>query len=139
MQMTWILLEEQQRSFPTLEEPIREEEYDAKELKDLVVNEDEPTNMESHEKLKYDIVKTTPEMAPWGEMHEKLKISKVTPISKVEDCTIQMSKEMGITLVNKKIENLKKIMIFKVYVPKMLLEHNFWFLGTWRWELPIYL
>ena len=63
-QKTKILLEGQQRSFPTLEKPIREEEYDAKELKDLVVKEDEPTSLESHEKIKDGIVKSTPEMAP---------------------------------------------------------------------------
>ena len=36
VQVAKILLEEQ-RSLPTLEEPIIEKEYDAKELKDLVV------------------------------------------------------------------------------------------------------
>ena len=38
-QMAKMLLEEQQRSLPTLEEPIREE-VDAKELVELVVKEE---------------------------------------------------------------------------------------------------
>ena len=101
-QMDKILLEEQQRSLPTLEEPIIEKEYDGKELKDLVVKEDELTSLKSHEKIKDDVIKTTSEMAPLGEMHEESKIAKVTPMSKVEECTIQMSKEMGTTIVIKK-------------------------------------
>ena len=68
-QMDKILLEEQQRSLPTLEE-------------------DELTSLKSHEKIKDDVVKTTSEMAPLGEMHEESKIAKVTPMSKVEECTI---------------------------------------------------
>ena len=46
-------------------------ENDAQTLKDLVVKEDDPTSLESHEKIKDDIVKTTPEMAPWGERYMK--------------------------------------------------------------------
>ena len=60
-------------------------------------------------------------MAPWGEMHEDLKIEKVTPIPKVEECTIQLFKEMEATIVNKKNRKSKKIKIFNDYVPKMLL------------------
>ena len=84
-QMTNILLEEQQRSLPTLEEPIREEEYDTKELKYLVVKEDEPTSLESNENIIDDVVNTTPEMAPWGELHEELKNEKMTPIPKTDE------------------------------------------------------
>ena len=42
-QMTRILLEEQRRSLPTLEEPIREE-VDAMELHELVVSEEGSTS-----------------------------------------------------------------------------------------------
>ena len=126
--MTKILIEEQQRSFPALEEPIREEEYDAKELKDLVMKEDESTSLESHEKIKDDIVKTTPEMAPWGEIHEELKNEKITPISKIEECTMQLYVEVEATIVNKKIEN-KKIMLLEDYVLKLLIEHKYRLLG----------
>ena len=52
------------------------------------MKEDEPTSLESHEKIKDDIVKPTLAMAPWGEMNEESKIAKVTPMSKVEECTL---------------------------------------------------
>ena len=68
-------------------------------------------------------------MAPWGEMHEELKIEEVTPIPKAKECIIKLFKEMEATIVNKNLENLKTLMIFNDYVPKMLLEHNFRFLG----------
>ena len=103
---------------------------DAQTLETLVVKEDEPTSPESHEKIKDEVVKTIPEMAPWGGMHKELKIEEVTLTLKVEECTIKFLKEMEATIVNQKIENLKKIMIFNDYVPKMLLEHNFQFPGT---------
>ena len=64
--------------------------------------EEEPTSSESHEKIKYEVVKTIPEMAPWGEMHEELKNEKMTPIPKAEECTFQLLKEMEATIVNKK-------------------------------------
>ena len=37
---------------------------DGQNLETLVVKEDEPTSPESHEKIKYEIVKTIPKMAP---------------------------------------------------------------------------
>ena len=61
-------------------------------------------------------------------MHEELKNEKMTPIPKVEDCTIQFFKEMEATIINKKIkiiENLKIIMILEDYVLKLLIEHNY--------------
>ena len=105
-QMTKILLEEQQRSVPTLEEPIREKEYDAKELKDLVMKEDEPPSLKSHEKIKDEIVQTIPKMDPWDEMHEELKNEKMIPIPKVEECTMKLFDEMEATILNEK--NIKK-------------------------------
>ena len=66
-------------------------------------------------------------MTPWGEMHEEFKIARVTPMSKLEECTVQLSKELEATIVNKKIKKLKikKIMIFEDCVLKLLTEHNY--------------
>ena len=83
-------------------EKIQKVEDDTQTLETLVAKEDEPTYVESHEKIKYEVVKTISEMAPWGEMHEELKIEKVTLITKVEECTIKLFKEMEATIVNKK-------------------------------------
>ena len=46
-------------------------------------------------------------MTPWGEMHEEFKIARVTPMSKLEECIVQLSKEMEATIVNKKNKILK--------------------------------
>ena len=99
-------------------------EDDAQTSKDLVAKEEEePTSPESHEKIKYEVVKTIPEKAPWGEMHEELKNEKMTPIPKVTECTIQLFMEMEATVEKRK--NLKKIMILEDYVLKFLIEHNY--------------
>ena len=79
-------------------------ENDAQTFETLVVKEDEPTSPESHEKINYEVVNTISEMALWGEMHEELKIEKMTPIPKVEGCTMQLFKEKKATIVNKKIK-----------------------------------
>ena len=80
--------------------------------------EDEPTSSESHDMTKDEVLKTIPEMTPWGEMHEEFKIERVTPMSKLEECIVQLSKELEATIVNKKIKKIenKKIMIFKDYI-----------------------
>ena len=70
------------------------------------MKEDVPTSLESHEKIKDEVVKTIPDMAPWGEMHEELKHEKMTPISKVEECIIKLFKEMEATIVNKKVNKI---------------------------------
>ena len=57
-------------------------------------------------------------------MHEELKNEKMTPILKVEECTIQLFEEVEATIVNKKIEN-KKIMLLEDYVLKLLIEHKY--------------
>ena len=67
------------------------------------MKEDEPTSPESQEKIKDEVVKTIPDMAPWGDMHDELKIEEVTPMSKVEECIVPLCKEMEATTVNKKI------------------------------------
>ena len=78
-------------------------ENDAQISKDLVSKEeDEPTSPESHEKIKDEVVNTTPKMAPWGEMHEELKIEEVTLVPKAEECTIKLFKETEATIVLKK-------------------------------------
>ena len=77
-------------------------ENDAQILEILVVKVDKPTSPKSHEKIKDEVIKTIPEMAPWGEMHEELKNEKMTLIPKAEACTIQLFKEMEVTVVIKK-------------------------------------
>ena len=81
-------------------EKLQKVENDAQKWKTLVVKEDESTSLESHERTKEEVVKTILEMAPWGEMYEEFKIEKVTPMSKVEECIVQLSKEMEATIVN---------------------------------------
>ena len=74
-------------------------ENDAQILETLYVKEDELTSLESHEKIKDEVVKTILDMAIWGEKHEELKNEKMTPIPKVEECTIKLFKEMEATIV----------------------------------------
>ena len=47
-------------------------------------------------------------MAPWGEMHKEFKIARVSPISKLEECIVHLSKEMEATIVNKKNQKNRK-------------------------------
>ena len=68
-------------------EKFKKVENDAQALETLVVTKDEPTFPKSHEKIEDEVVKTIPEMAPWGEMQEELKIEELTPIPKAEECT----------------------------------------------------
>ena len=91
---------------------------DTEEWKTLVAKDDEPTFSESHDTTK-EVVKTIPEMTPWGEMYEDFDIAKVTPISKVEEYIIQLNKEIEATIVNKKIYIEKKIV--EDYVLKLLI------------------
>ena len=65
-------------------ENITKVEDDAQNLRILAVKEDEPTSLESQEKIKDEVVKTIPEMATWGENLKGLKIKEVTRMSKVE-------------------------------------------------------
>ena len=81
-------------------ENITKVEDDAQNLRILVVKEYEPTSPKSQEKIKDEVVKTIPEMATWGEKLEKLKIEKVTPMSKVEEYIVQLCKEMEATIMN---------------------------------------
>ena len=63
-------------------------------------------------------------------MHEELKNDKMTLMSKVDECIFKLNKELIATIVKKKEKNLKKIMIMEDYVLKLLIEHNYRFLGT---------
>ena len=67
---------------------------DVQDLKALVLMEDEPTSPESHDTIKEEVLKAILEMAPWGDMHEELKIEEVTSMSKVDEFIIQLNKEM---------------------------------------------
>ena len=98
-------------------------------MKDLVVKEDESTCPESHETIREGVVKIIPKMTPWTELHKELKIEEVTPISKVEECIVQLNKEMEATIVKQKEEKLKNIIV-NDYVPKFLFEHIYRFLRT---------
>ena len=74
-------------------EKITKVEDDAKNLRVLVVKEVEPTSPKSHKKIKYEVIKTILEMAPWGEKHEVLRIEEVTPMSKVEEGIVRLNEE----------------------------------------------
>ena len=63
--------------------------------------EEEPTSLKSHKMMHYEVLKTILEMAPRGDMHEELKTKEITPMSKVEECIIQLNKEMEATIVKK--------------------------------------
>ena len=82
-------------------EKLQRVEDDSHELKELVVREDKSTSPKPHE-MKEEVVETIPEMAPWGDMHEELKIEEVTPMSKVDERIFQLNKELIATIVNKK-------------------------------------
>ena len=77
------------------------------DLKALVVMQDEPTFSESHDTTKDEVIMAIPEMDPWGDMHEELKIEEVTPMSKVEEYIIQVNKEMEATIVTHREKNKK--------------------------------
>ena len=86
------------RSKEELEKIIRGDD-DVQDLKALVVMEDEPTSLESHDTTKDEVLRAIPKMASWGDMHEELKIEEVTPISKVEENIIHLNKEKEATIV----------------------------------------
>ena len=104
-------------------EKLQRVEDDAHELKELVVREDESASLEPYE-MKEEDVETIPGMAPWGDMHEELKIGEVTPMSKMEECIFQLNKELIATIVEKKKEK-KNNKIMEDYVLKLLIEYNY--------------
>ena len=91
--------------------------------------EDEPTSLESHDTTKDEVLTIIPKVAPWGDMHEELRIEEVNPMSKAEESIFQLNKEMEATIVKQKEENLKNVIV-NDYVPKFLLDPNYQFFGT---------
>ena len=124
-QMTRILLEEQQRILPTLEEPIREE-VDAMELHELVVSEEGSTSPKPNEIIKE--VKILPEMIIWGEVHEKLENHKMTPILELDEIIFELNENLKVIMMKKAPKYLKKHASQNEYVLKQL-QHNLSFLG----------
>ena len=50
-------------------------------------------------------------MTPWGEIHEELKIEEVTPMSKAEECIIQLNNETEAAIVKQKEEKHKNMIV----------------------------
>ena len=89
-------------------EKLKREEYDAKELKDLVAKEEEEsTSLDPNEK-KEEVIGTIIEMTLWGEMHEELKNEKMTPNFEVDKYIIQLNNELKGNIVKKREKNFKK-------------------------------
>ena len=83
-------------------------ENDAQILETLVVKEDEPTSLESHEKTNYEVVKTIPEMTLWVPMHEEVKNGNKTPTSEMDECIIHLNNELRGIIVKKKMKKNRK-------------------------------
>ena len=64
--------------------------------------EEESASLESHEKIKDEVVKTLSEMTLWVVMDEELKNEKMTPTSEVDDDIIQLNNKLKGTIVKKK-------------------------------------
>ena len=84
--MAKIILEEQERSLPTFEEPIGVE-VDAKVLNEIVAKE-ESTSPEPIE-MKKEVEKTILKMTLWGEVHEKVENEILTPILEVDETILE--------------------------------------------------
>ena len=67
-------------------------------------------------------------MTLWGEVYKELK-KKMTHMSKEDEYIAQLNKELEPTIVNQKGKNANK-MIVENFVLKLLIEHNYRFLGT---------
>ena len=84
-------------------EKLQRVENDVETSKDLVAKEEkESTSSKSYEKVKDEVVKTMLKMVLWDEMHEGLKIEKMTPTSEVDEYIIQLNNGMKGTFVKKK-------------------------------------
>ena len=75
---------------------------DAQILETLVVKENEPTSLESHEKTNDEVVKTIPEMTLWVPMHEEVKNENKTLTSEVDEYVIHLNNELRGIIVKKK-------------------------------------
>ena len=103
-------------------------EDDANELKKFVSKENKSTSPKTNEMIK-EVVETFQEMTLWGEMHEELQNAKMIPMSEMDEYIVQLNKELIATIVKQKEKNFIK-MIMDDYVPKLLIKHNYRFLGT---------
>ena len=79
-------------------------ENDAQILETLVVNEEESTSSELHEKTNDEVLKTIPEMTFWVPMHEEVKNKKETPTSEVDEYIIHFNNELRRIIVKKKMK-----------------------------------
>ena len=79
-------------------------ETDEKNLETLAMKEDEPTSLESHEKINYEVVKNNPEMTLSIAMHLEVKNKKMTPTSEVDEYIIHLNNELKGIIVKKKIK-----------------------------------
>ena len=83
-------------------------ENDAQILETLVVNEEESTSLELHEKTNDEVVKTIPKMTFWVPMHEKVKNENKTPTSEVDEYIVHLNNELRGIIVKKKNEKNRK-------------------------------
>ena len=83
-------------------------ENDAQILETLVMKEDEPTSLESHENTNYEVVKTIPEMTLWVPMHEEVKNENKTPSSEVDEYIIHLNNKLRGIIVKKKMKKNRK-------------------------------
>ena len=83
-------------------------ENDAQILETLVVNEEELTSLELHEKTNDEVVRTIPEMTFWVPMHEEVKNKKETPTFKVDEYIIHLNNELRGIIVKKKMKKNRK-------------------------------
>ena len=97
-------------------------------LNEIVGKEKESTSPKQH-KMKIEVDKTIPEMTLWGDVHEKVKNEKLTPISKVDETILELMESESATKVKKAPNSLGKHASLRVYVLKKLFEHNYGFLG----------
>ena len=83
-------------------------ENDAQILETLVVNEEESTSPELHEKTNDEVVKTIMEMNFWVPMHEEVKNENKTLTSEVDEYIIHLNNELRGIIVKKKKRKKKK-------------------------------
>ena len=121
------IISEEERSFPTFEEP-KIVEVDAKVLNEIVAKEKESTSIKPKE-MKKEVEKTILEMILWGEVHKKVEKENLTPISKVDDTILELMENERASKVKKAPNSLGKHASLRVYVLKKLFEHNYGFLG----------
>ena len=68
-------------------------------------------------------------MTLWGDVHEKVKNEKLTPISLVDETILEFMENERATKVKKAPNSLGKHASLRVYVLKKLFKHNYGLLG----------